>query len=212
MGNWAVLEVADTGLGMDEQVMERLFEPFFTTKAPGMGSGLGLATVYGIAHQLGGQVRVSSAKERGTRVGVWLPSVSDDSERSMIDPEAAVLVVDDDEWIRTVTCRSLRRAGYGVLEASHAEEALELLRDVAGECVRVVVTDIQMPGISGIEFARLVSRQHPNLRMVLMTGHGPEMVRAAAAGVGPVLRKPFSRAQLLAAVAGEPIEAVTPRN
>jgi two-component system cell cycle sensor histidine kinase/response regulator CckA len=201
-GRWAVLEVADTGLGMDDRAMTRLFEPFFTTKAPGMGSGLGLATVYGIAHQLGGQVRVSSAKGRGTRIGVWFPAVQQDAAVQAPDPEAAVLVVDDDEWIRALTARSLRHAGFGVLEASDAEGALEVLGDVAGSCIRVVVSDIQMAGMSGLEFAEVLATRHPSVRVVLMTGHATEVVRAADLQIGPILRKPFSRAQLLAAVAG----------
>jgi two-component system cell cycle sensor histidine kinase/response regulator CckA len=208
-GKWSVLEVADTGMGMDDQVLARLFEPFFTTKAPGMGSGLGLATVYGIARQLGGQVRVASAAGRGTRIGVWLPSAHED-DSTFVDPDSAVLVVDDDEWIRAITSHSLRRAGYGILEASDAEGALDVLRDVAGRSVRVVLTDIGMAGMSGIEFAAIVAKEHPAIRVVLMTGHGPEVIRAAVDGLGPILRKPFSRAQLLAAVAGDPQSMESP--
>lgn len=203
VGQWATLEVRDTGCGMPDAVMARLFEPFFTTKAPGLGSGLGLATVYGIARQLGGQVVVESTVGVGTSVSLWIPSSEADPEGpNGADGNAAVLVVDDDEWVRAVTARSLRRAGYGVLEAADATAALNILGDVAGRCVRVVLTDIGMPGMSGRALATTLADRWPEVRVVLMTGRTPEAQRPLAGSPPALLLKPFSRLELLAAIAG----------
>jgi CheY-like chemotaxis protein len=202
-GRWVVLEVRDTGRGMGDEVLSRLFEPFFTTKVAGLGSGLGLATVYGIARQLGGQVVVDSQEGHGTTVGLWLPAGESESEAPLSpDGKAAVLVVDDDEWVRAVTARSLRRAGYGVLEAGDANEALNLLGDVAGRCVRVVLADIAMPGMSGRGLASAVAERWPDLRVVLMTGQPPATTPHGKGHMPPLLLKPFSRHDLLTAIAG----------
>lgn len=201
-GVWSVLDVSDTGVGMNEEVLSRLFEPFFTTKSPGLGSGLGLATVYGVARQLGGQVTVSSAPQEGATVGLWLPATEPATGHTASPPVAdeAILVVDDDDWVRSVTVRALKRAGYGVLEAGSADQALELLRDVAGGCIRAVLTDIAMPGMTGGELAERIRVAHPSVRVVFMTGRGAEAAAAVAGPADGVLLKPFSRAELLAAI------------
>jgi two-component system cell cycle sensor histidine kinase/response regulator CckA len=201
-GAWCVVDVSDTGVGMDEEVLSRLFEPFFTTKAPGLGSGLGLATIYGVARQLGGQVSVSSTPAEGATVALWLPAVEADPAREDPAPSTneAVLVVDDDEWVRSVTARALKRAGYGVLEAESADQALALLGDVAGGCIQAVLTDIGMPGMSGIELAARVREAHPAVRLVFMTGRGAAAAAAVAGPADAVLLKPFSRDELLAAL------------
>jgi CheY-like chemotaxis protein len=202
-GRWVTLEVRDTGRGMSDEILARLFEPFFTTKAAGLGSGLGLATVYGIARQLGGQVAVESHEGVGTTVSLWLPAGIPESEAvSEHTGIAAVLVVDDDEWIRAVTARSLRRAGYGVLEAADANAALNLLGDVAGRCIRVVLTDISMPGMSGRALATTLADRWPALRVVLMTGLPPGARPGPNGPPEALLLKPFSRRELLAAIAG----------
>ncbi len=201
-GRWVTIEVRDSGEGMSEEVLSRLFEPFFTTKPPGRGSGLGLATVWGIAHQLGGQVSVQSSPGNGAEVTVWLPSGT--PKEVLARGGAAgvgVLVVDDDEWVRAVTARSLRRAGYGVLEAGDAAEALDVLADVAGGCVEVVLADIGMPGMSGRALADEIAVRFPATRVVLMTGQMTDPTTAVRDS-RPVLLKPFSRQELLAAVAG----------
>ncbi len=205
--DWVVLEISDTGVGMDDHMLSRLFEPFFTTKAPGLGSGLGLATVYGIARQLGGQVVVESTPGRGTRVGVWLPEVSGVAAEADTTGERgsnAILVVDDDEWVRAVTSRSLRRAGHGALEAGSASEAIRVLEDVAGRCIGTVLTDLGMPGTSGVELAEQLHEGYPHLRIILMTGRAPEALPALPVFVEAVLHKPFSRAELLAVLAEAP--------
>ncbi|HET9064805.1 MAG TPA: ATP-binding protein [Gemmatimonadales bacterium] len=206
-GAWVVLEISDTGVGMDEAMLARIFEPFFTTKAPGLGSGLGLATVYGIARQLGGQVVVASAPGTGSRFGFWLPEVlgvEADPDVAGDRNSAAILVVDDDEWVRSVTTRSLKRAGHGTLEAATATEAIRILDDVAGCCIGTVITDIGMPGTSGVELAAQLHQTHPHLRIVLMTGRAPEAVPPLQSPVAAVLYKPFSRRELLAALRESP--------
>jgi two-component system cell cycle sensor histidine kinase/response regulator CckA len=203
-GEWSTLEVRDDGCGMGDQVLARLFEPFFTTKAPGLGSGLGLATVYGIARQLDGQVMVDSVPGHGSAITLWFPAVAPAEAVRCGDTAAApaVLLVEDDEWVRALAARALRHAGYGVLEATDAESALELLRDVAGRNIRVVLTDVVMPGMWGDDLARCIAAERQDVRLVLMTGRSPEALPDAALRDLPLLRKPFSRSQLLAAVAG----------
>lgn len=202
-GSWTVLEVRDGGAGMEPEVLEHLFEPFFTTKGPGQGTGLGLASVYGLARQLGGQVIVESAPSEGSAFAVCIPAKVAPAGRAQADnsPEA-ILVVDDDEWVRTVTARILKRAGYGVLEADHATAAMELLRDVAGGCVRLVLTDIMMAGTTGRALADAVRRDHPGVRVVLMSGCPQERLPADCSVLeyGPVLTKPFTAVELLDAV------------
>ena len=195
-GEWLVVEVTDTGIGMDEATLTQLFEPFFTTKELGFGSGLSLSAMYGMVGQRGGQVLVASEPGAGTTFSVCFPAqpVAAGQARDD-DAQTAVLVVDDDEWVRNVTARVLRRAGYGVLEAEHGESALELLRDVAGQCVGTVLTDIHMPRLDGHRLAEVVRREHPQLHVVLMTGEAE-----CADGIEAVLRKPFTAGELLSAV------------
>lgn len=196
VGDWLVIEVSDTGVGMDEATLAQLFEPFFSTKQLGFGSGLSLAAMYGMMGQRGGQVIVASTPGEGSTVSVCFPAqaVSVGQARDD-DARTAVLIVDDDEWVRNVTARVLRRAGYGVLEAEHGESALELLRDVAGQCVGTLLTDIHMPRLDGHRLAEVVRREHPGLHVVLMTGDAE-----GSDGLQAILRKPFTAAELLSAV------------
>lgn len=195
-GEWLVIEVSDTGIGMDEATLAQLFEPFFTTKQVGLGSGLSLSAMYGMVSQRGGQVIVTSEPGVGTTVAVCFPAQPVTAGQARDDDaQTAVLVVDDDEWVRNVTARVLRRAGYGVLEAEHGESALELLRDVAGQCVGTVLTDIHMPRLDGHRMAEVVRREHPQLHVVLMTGD-----TEGTDGIQSVLRKPFTAGELLSAV------------
>jgi two-component system cell cycle sensor histidine kinase/response regulator CckA len=195
-GEWLVVEVSDTGIGMDDATLTQLFEPFFTTKELGFGSGLSLSAMYGMMAQRGGQVIVASEPGAGTTVSVCFPAQAAVAGQARDDDaKTAVLVVDDDEWVRNVTARVLRRAGYGVLEAEHGESALELLRDVAGQCVGTLLTDIHMPRLDGRRLAEVVRREHPGLHVVLMTGDAE-----GSDGIQAVLRKPFTAGELLAAV------------
>jgi CheY-like chemotaxis protein len=196
-GEWLVLEVRDSGNGMDEETLSRLFEPFFTTKLPALGSGLGLAAVHGMVHQRGGQVLVDSTPGRGTTVSLCFPAHLADAAARGANDGAAVLVVDDDEWVRTITAQVLRRAGYGVLEAGHGEAALTLLHDIAGSCVGTILADMDTPRLSGPRLAEVLQRERPSLRVVLMSGEPTRWDRAER-----VLRKPFTPTELLAAIHG----------
>lgn len=203
-GSWATLTVRDSGTGMTPDVLARLFEPFFTTKESGRGTGLGLATVYGIARQAAGQVMVESEPGQGTAVVVALPTQHAPRAQLSLDTRSpdAILVVDDDEWVRTVASRVLRRAGFGVLAADSGPAALEILRGVAGGCVRLVLTDMMMPGMSGPALAATVRRDFPYTPVLMMTGFAVGMLPPdRLTGLGDtVLAKPFTPVELLAAV------------
>jgi len=196
-GHWLVLQVRDSGNGMDDDTLNQLFEPFFTTKLPAQGSGLGLAAVHGMVHQRGGHVVVTSAAGAGTTVSLCFPA-----ELAVAPPRdgadaGAILVVDDDEWVRTITARVLRRAGYGVLEAGHGEAALALLHDIAGPCVGTILADVDTPRLNGHRLAEVVQRDRPSLRVVLMSGEPTRWDQAER-----VLRKPFTPTELLTAIRG----------
>ena len=204
-GEWATIEVRDSGSGMPVDVVDRIFEPFFTTKGPGFGNGLGLSTVYALMRQGGGQVMVESEPGEGTAVRLVMPAMPREETRALSGDDrvdTAVLVVDDDGWVRTVAGRILKRAGYGVLEAENGTAALELLRGVAGSCVKLVLSDVMMPGISGINLAGTIHREFPDTPVLLMTGlpGGHVASNGSANSVGPVLSKPFTQTELLNAV------------
>jgi hypothetical protein len=167
-GSWSILAVTDTGVGMTDAVLQRLFEPFFTTKAPGMGSGLGLATVYGIAQQLGGQVVVRSHEAEGTTVELWLPRALPSAEAG---DEAAVLVVHGDSWLRSLQVRALRRGGVRALEAASVGDAVALLGDIAGqEVTTVVLAAGSIPAGDASLLATHLREQHPTVRLVEIGG------------------------------------------
>lgn len=185
-GVYAVLTVRDSGTGISPEHMARLFEPFFTTKPPGQGTGLGLATAYGIVQQHQGTIRVSSAVGQGTTMDVWLPVTDVPLETSMpaieelpadsgehVSP-ATVLVVEDEATVRRLMQRVLEREGFVVRTASSGREALEQWRSY-GPAVDLVLTDLVMPGgVSGTQLARELRRLHPSLPIVFTSGYDPD--------------------------------------
>jgi PAS domain S-box-containing protein len=205
-GPLVVLSVKDTGMGMDEHVLAHLFEPFFTTKELGRGTGLGLATVYGIVRQSGGQIQVSSRPGDGSTFTVYLPRM-DSHVRSGVAlagaPEPVpggtetVLVVEDEEAVRHLVCRVLRAKGYRVLEAPHAEAAL-LLAGTTRTPIDLLLTDMVMPGMGGSALAAELTASRPSLRVLFITGYAPEAVerRGELVDAGGLLEKPFSADQL----------------
>jgi PAS domain S-box-containing protein len=213
-GDYACLSVTDDGPGMDEATQQRIFEPFFTTKAPGDGTGLGLAVVHGIVKAHRGAIRVRSAPGEGARFEIYLPSlpadlVDDSTPESgqAVSPPAAtkarhVVYIDDYEAMVFLVGRLLRKRGHVVSTFTSGEDALAWLKDDAGE-VDIVVTDQNMPGMSGIEVAQAVSRLRPALRTVLITGRVSEelLAQAAEAGVCHVMEKQDSMTKLGDAVA-----------
>ncbi|MFW5718500.1 MAG: response regulator [Spirochaetota bacterium] len=177
-GAFVAIVVRDTGVGMSPDVMERVFEPFFTTKGVGQGTGLGLSTAYGIVAQSGGFIDLDSVEGRGTTFAVYLPVHAGGSgERD--EPESisgasggaeTILLVEDDEAIRALLARVLRRKGYQVLEAANAGEAV-LVDEQHGDSVQLLITDVVMPHLSGRELAERLIGQHPGMRCLFISGY-----------------------------------------
>ena len=204
-GPLVALTVSDTGTGMDEHVLAHLFEPFFTTKELGRGTGLGLATVYGIVRQSGGQIQVASRPGEGSTFTVYFPRVEADpraaSTTALPEPSPGgtetVLVVEDEAAVRHLCCRVLRAKGYRVLEAPHAEAALALVAAMA-EPIHLLVTDMVMPGLGGPALAAQLVATRPTLRVLYITGYALEAIEQGGdvAGADGLLQKPFSADQL----------------
>jgi len=210
--SYVCLTLADTGVGMDAETRDRLFEPFFTTKGPGKGTGLGLATVYGIVKQLDGHVWVSSELGSGTIFSFFFPAseivsaVSDEPEKAIApSPLAAdrewLLVVEDDPAVRTLVTRTLTRHGYHVLEASSAAEGLTLAGEY-GARIRLLVCDVVMPVMRGPEMVRKIREGRPDIPVLFMSGHtGRPMSPSGALDASDhLLEKPFTANSLLQAV------------
>jgi PAS domain S-box-containing protein len=190
------LEVRDTGVGMDPDNVRHVFEPFYTTKGLGRGTGLGLATVYGIVQQCGGDITVDSAPGKGTAFHVLLPRhQAPEQARALLRgdlPEGheTVLLVEDDEPVRSLVAMMLRRLGYEALTAENADEALRRAKDHRGT-IHLLLTDIVMPGMGGRELAVRMRMTHPGLRVLLMSGYTPSMPLGGEAG-DAFLAKPFA--------------------
>jgi PAS domain S-box-containing protein len=201
----AVIEVRDSGIGMSPDVQAHMFEPFFTTKEPGRGTGLGLATAYGIVRQHSGSIEVASAVGEGTTITVRLPTappgaeaVADETRHVEHGHGGRVLVVEDQGQVREVTARLLRRAGYEVLTASDATAALGLLGSEGA--VDLVLTDSAMPGMRGEDLAAEIELLHPGIPVVLMSGYADPARTAASTPVTSFIQKPFTASALLAEV------------
>ncbi|HEY6058942.1 MAG TPA: PAS domain S-box protein [Gemmatimonadales bacterium] len=177
-GPHTLLQVTDTGMGMDAETRGRVFEPFFTTKAVGKGSGLGLATVYGIVKQSGGYIDVSSEPTRGSVFTVYLPRVMEGApvapEPAPAEPPRAggetVLLVEDEPGVRSLACRALRRFGYRVLEAGNGAEALKVARQ-SQDPIHLLLTDVVMPEMGGRELALTLKRERPATRVLYTSGY-----------------------------------------
>jgi CheY-like chemotaxis protein len=176
-GTWVRLVVADTGVGMDSETRKRLFEPFFTTKDVGRGTGLGLATVYGIVEQCGGAIRVDSESRHGSRFSVYFPRTDAPAEAPRASQPApdrpagvTILLVEDDAAVRAVTHRMLSRAGHSVIVADGPERALALAADHADR-IHVLITDVVMPKISGPDLAERLRNIRPGMRTLFMSGY-----------------------------------------
>jgi PAS domain S-box-containing protein len=199
-GRYVQLIVSDTGCGMTPQVKAHLFEPFFTTKGPGRGTGLGLATVYGIVQESRGFVTVSSEVNIGTTFNVFLPALegpysstaADAVDHAPLRGNETVLVVEDDPDVRTITTLALAKYGYRVLEASGGPAALRMSND--RETIDLLVTDVVMPEMSGRRLADALLRTRPHCRVLFMSGYNEEMLadRAANSPGDAFIQKPFT--------------------
>jgi two-component system, cell cycle sensor histidine kinase and response regulator CckA len=203
-GSYLALSVSDTGCGMDEEVRGRIFDPFFTTKAPDKGTGLGLSTVYGIVQQAGGQIRVDTAVRRGSTFSIFLPRAEGTLERPVERSATGevgrgtevVLLVEDDEMFRGLLTEVLRGSGYRVLAAATPLEALELAADHAAP-IDLLLSDLMLPEMTGVGLARRLVLDHPEAKVVLMSGYSdPDAEEAIPDGV-PLLQKPFNTKDLL---------------
>jgi CheY-like chemotaxis protein len=183
-GKYVMLAVTDNGCGMDAETQTHIFEPFFTTKEKGKGTGLGLATVYGIVKQSGGYVWVYSEPGRGTSFKIYLPMVENVEEpgrdnRSDLQPSRrgteTILLVEDEKGVRELAREYLEMSGYTVIEAEDGHTALELAAMHSGT-IHLLMTDVVMPGISGRELADRVKRIRPKIRVLYMSGYTDQAV------------------------------------
>ena len=197
-GPYVLLAVSDTGCGMDEATRARAFEPFFTTKGPGKGTGLGLATVYGIVRAAGGHAAIASEPGRGTTFEIYLPPAAGEARAAAaVAGEApggteTVLLVEDDAAVRALAKRALERRGYDVLEAGGGGAALAV--SAGAGAIHLLVTDVVMPGMGGRELAGRLRGLRPGLRVLYMSGYTDDaLVRhGVLAGEAAFLQKPFT--------------------
>ena len=201
LGDHVVLSVADTGCGMDAAIQARIFEPFFTTKGPDHGTGLGLATVYGIVKQSGGHIEVHSQPDQGATFKIYLPrergnplsrkspSMSDDSKAG----SETVLVAEDEDAVRVLTRLALQREGYHVLEARHGEEALDMAEHYDG-VIHLLLTDLVMPNLSGRQLAEHLQKIRPGIKVLYVSGYMDDAIirHGLLMANTSFLQKPFS--------------------
>jgi signal transduction histidine kinase/ActR/RegA family two-component response regulator len=208
-GKYVQLVVTDTGHGMDAVTMSRIFEPFFTTKEQGKGTGLGLATVYGVVRQSGGFIWVESSPGKGARFEVYLPQAVGKEEEDLRERATGssrrgtetILVVEDEDEVRSLACEFLQMSGYSVLTAKDGVEALEVSNRLGGS-IQLLLTDVVMPKMHGTELAKKLKADFPSLKIVYMSGYleqdtcSREILEKAF-----VLQKPFSRDTLIRQIA-----------
>ncbi len=204
-GAYVLISISDTGSGMDRETLKHIFEPFFTTKERGKGTGLGLATVYGIVSQSEGKIWAYSEPGQGTTFRIYLPRItrSGEPETTTAPSESSnrgsetVLVVEDENTVRLVAVASLRKAGYDVLEASDGEEAMRVASAHEGP-IHLVLTDVLMPGIHGPALVKRLEERRPAIRALYMSGHADDALlhHGILEGGLSFLEKPFNRNEL----------------
>ncbi|MDB4916466.1 MAG: sensor protein [Gemmatimonadetes bacterium] len=211
-GRYVTLCVRDSGIGMDASTRSHIFEPFFTTKAPGEGTGLGLATVYGIVKQSQGFIKIESEVGKGTEFRISLPVVDvapnetspsqpDDTEAGVVSTPGTILVVDDVAAIRNLSRSILERQGHTVLEAANGDLALRLIASRNG-AVDLVISDIEMPQMGGLELMRQLGEQFPHIPITLVSGYSEELLlrRGVLSRRVGFIEKPYTASALQAAV------------
>jgi two-component system, cell cycle sensor histidine kinase and response regulator CckA len=207
-GEFVMLSVSDTGIGMDEATRQRIFDPFFTTKGPGEGTGLGLATVYGIVQQNGGVIEVETAPGAGATFRILLPRVYEVASAAAVSTPArpvhgheTILLVEDETSLRQLFARTLSASGYTVLAAGQPEKALDLARTHDGP-IDLLLTDIVLPAMNGAELAARLARLRPETRVLYMSGYAESTIvhRGVLVAGARLLSKPFTIAALGRAV------------
>lgn len=211
-GNWVGVEVRDTGCGIDKENLERIFEPFFTTKEIGSGTGLGLATVYGIIRQTGGYIHVESKPGSGTSFFIYLPeheeteedaqdvqtSVEDIAKKDLTG-SATIMLVEDEDAVRTFSFRALTNKGYEVIEADCGEAAWDIFKDENPD-LDLMITDVVMPGMDGPTLAKKVLEDHPNLKIIFVSGYTEDKFKDDFGDNVTFMPKPYTLQQLAAKV------------
>lgn len=211
-GDWVAVHVKDTGTGIDDATLQRIFEPFFTTKKIGEGTGLGLATVYGIIRQTGGYIDVQSVMGEGTIFSVYLPrhiqdendkkhetAIQQSSEDQDLTGTATILLVDDEDAVRIFSARALANKGYQVLEADSGDAGLEVMAE-HGDTVDIVVTDVIMPETDGPTMAKTILETRPELPVIFVSGYTEDRFKEEIGDNAHFLPKPFTLQQLAAKV------------
>jgi CheY-like chemotaxis protein len=204
-GNWVVLAVSDTGLGMPPEVVPHIFEPFFTTKEPGKGTGLGLAQVYGIVKQHEGYISAESQEGQGTPITIYLPVLSGRQGSPSADASGeiprgygeTVLLVEDEPVVLEVCSDILQELGYRVLTATNGQQALEVCAAHKDEIVLALV-DMVMPVMGGVQLFQALRELHPAVKAVMTTGYSlaEEGQQLLAQGISAWIQKPLNPAQL----------------
>ncbi|HEV3215281.1 MAG TPA: response regulator [Vicinamibacterales bacterium] len=213
-GRYVTLTLSDSGEGMDARTRERIFEPFFTTKEIGKGTGLGLATVYGIVKQLGGYISVSSEPALGTVFTLFFPESDASAQPASVSARPSgdiavatsrdvVLVVEDEVGLRKLVVRTLARHGYLVLEAGTGQEGLAVVAQ-SGDKLRLVISDVVMPAMSGPEMVVQLRKTRPDIKVLYMSGYTGDLIKRGGLfeAETPVLEKPFAASDLLQTVRG----------
>jgi len=207
-GGYVEIAVCDDGTGMDEETCQRVFEPFFTTKAMGQGTGLGLATAYGIVQESGGAIALESALGRGTTVRLLLPAATstaaileEEHATAFLEGSETLLLVEDERSVRRFVARALEERGYTVIEAENGEAGLGLGRRRAEE-IDILVTDLEMPGLDGLDLARQLRVARPSLPVLLLSGYARDHLQQLDESLEGMrfLQKPFGEEMLLAEV------------
>ncbi|MFW6139009.1 MAG: ATP-binding protein [Spirochaetota bacterium] len=204
-GEYVLLQISDTGQGMDENIRQRIFEPFFTTKKSNGGTGLGLATVYGIIKQSEGYIFVDSAPGKGTSFSIYFPRIyeqvyaEDNSERpaEVERGDETILLIEDEEAVKNVISTSLRNLGYNVIAANDAEETFALLKKMENP-PDLIITDVVLPGISGRKVVENILERFPKTRAIYISGYADDTIvhHGVLENGIPFLQKPFTTAAL----------------
>jgi len=200
---YVVIRIRDNGIGMDESTRLRAFEPFFTTKDTGRGTGLGLATVYGIVQQCGGDIDIHSRPGEGTEISIFLPISKEveivEEEDESLEPlhgSGHILLVEDETELRSANAEFLTSAGYSVTCAASGPEALQLLDHT--NHIDLVISDVVMPKMNGREFANRLLEIRPNTKLLFVSGHADDVILQTGVSRSgtPFLQKPYSLSQL----------------